>query len=207
MINYTYHNWGPFLYRTKLPDNILKKLLIEGKKTKASYNKKLAGHLNHQYLYPENVQHWFYKEITPYLNSYRDGHSKYHCLENLTIEMNYADLWINFMQAGDFNPLHTHGGDYSFVIFLQIPDKLKKEMNDFEGTSCKPGTLVFEYTQTSRPKWATTGTTILPEEGDFYIFPAMLQHWVVPFKSKVERISVSGNLEITNRSNLPKDYF
>ena len=26
MINYTYHNWGPFLYRTKLPDNILKKL-------------------------------------------------------------------------------------------------------------------------------------------------------------------------------------
>jgi hypothetical protein len=43
--------------------------------------------------------------------------------------------------------------------------------------------------------------------GDIYIFPAMLQHWVVPFKSKIERISVSGNLEITNKNDLPKNYF
>ena len=27
-----------------------------------------------------------------------------------------------------------------------------------------------------------------------FIFPSSLQHWVFPFRSKVERISVSGNL-------------
>ena len=61
---------------------------------------------------------------------------------------------------------------------------------------------MFEYTQQARPQWATTGQSIRPETGDFYMFPA-LQHWVCPFKSKVTRISVSGNLRIINKDKLP----
>ena len=34
----------------------------------------------------------------------------------------------------------------------------------------------------------------MPEENDIFIFPAGLRHWVFPFKSNVERISVSGNI-------------
>ena len=49
--------------------------------------------------------------------------------------------------------------------------------------------------------------TVLPETGMFYMFPALLQHWVCPFKSKVTRISVSGNLRILNKDKLPNDYF
>ena len=41
------------------------------------------------------------------------------------------------MKHGDFNPVHTHGGDYSFVIFLDVPKQLEKEANEFEGTSAK----------------------------------------------------------------------
>ena len=33
-----------------------------------------------------------------------------------------------------------------------------------------------------------------PEEGDMFIFPAWLKHWVSPFKSDCVRISVSGNV-------------
>ena len=33
-----------------------------------------------------------------------------------------------------------------------------------------------------------------PEEGDMFIFPAWLKHWVSPYKSDVVRISVSGNI-------------
>jgi len=206
-IKYTYMNWGPFVLKTKLPDYIIKELLIQGKKTKQNYNKSLAGHLKDQFLYPVNVQNWFYKEITPILQAYREGHCKYHGIENLNVELSFDDLWINYMKAGDFNPMHTHGGDYSFVIFLQMPDKLKQEMKDFEGTSAKPGMLMFEYTQQAKPRWATTGTAISPETGDMYIFPALLQHWVAPFKSKVERISISGNIRIQNKDKLPRDYF
>jgi uncharacterized protein (TIGR02466 family) len=200
-------NWGPFVLKTKLPDYIIKELLIQGKKTKQSYNRSLAGHLNNQYLYPNEVQNWFYGEIQPILQAYRQGHCKFHGIQDLTVELGFDDLWINYMKAGDFNPMHTHGGDYSFVIFLQVPDKLKKEMKDFEGTSAKPGMLMFEYTQQAKPRWATTGTAIAPETGDFYMFPALLQHWVAPFKSKIERISVSGNMRILNKDKLPNDYF
>ena len=36
----------------------------------------------------------------------------------------------------------------------------------------------------------------ITDEGDFYIFPAHLTHMVLPFKSDVERISISGNIRV-----------
>ena len=206
-VHTTYINWGPYTMRTKVPDYIIKKLKTEGKKAKESYNHALAGHLDNQYLYPVNVQNWFYKEIHPILTTYRDGHCKFHGIENLPVELSFDDLWVNYMKAGDFNPIHTHGGDYSFVLFLDVPKQLKKEQENFKGTSARPGELLFEYTQQAKPRWATTGTAVTPETGDFFMFPALLQHWVAPFKSKVTRISVSGNLRIVNRDKLPNDYF
>ena len=206
-VHSTYINWGPYVMRTKVPDYIIKKLKVEGKKAKQSYNHMLAGHLDNQFLYPRKVQEWFYKEIHPIIQTYRDGHCKFHGIEKLNVELLADDLWVNYMKAGDFNPLHTHGGDYSFVLFLDVPKQLKKEQDDFKGTSTEPGSLQFEFTQQARPRWATTGQSIRPETGDFYMFPALLQHWVCPFKSKITRISVSGNLRILNRDKLPRDYF
>ena len=206
-VDYGHLNWGPYVMRTKLPNYIIKKLKIEGTKAKVSYNKNLAGHLDNQFLYPENVQQWFYNEIHPIIQAYRNGHCKYHGIEELNVDLRADDLWVNYMQPGDFNPMHTHGGDYSFVLFLDVPKQLKKEQENYKGTSAKPGSLMFEYTQQAKPRWATTGTAIKPQTGDFFMFPALLQHWVVPFKSKITRISVSGNLSILNRDKLPNDYF
>ena len=206
-VDYSHINWGSYVMRTKLPNYIIKKLKTEGKKAKVSYNHSLAGHLDNQFLYPPKVQQWFYNEIHPIIQAYRNGHCKYHGIEELNVDLQADDLWVNYMQAGDFNPVHTHGADYSFVLFLDVPKQLKKEQEKFEGTSVKPGALMFEYTQQAKPRWATTGSTIKPETGDMFIFPALLQHWVCPFKSKVTRISVSGNLRILNRDKLPHDYF
>jgi len=203
----THMNWGPFVMKTKLPDYIIKKLKTEGKKAKESYNHALAGHLKNQFLYPQQVQEWFYTEIHPIIQAYRNGHCKFHGIEELNVDLQADDLWVNFMEPGDFNPVHTHGGDYSFVVFVDVPKELKKEQREFEGTSGKPGALMFEYTQQARPRWATTGTTVLPETGDMFMFPALLQHWVAPFKSNVTRISVSGNLRVKNWDKLPRDYF
>ena len=206
-IKTTYVHWGPYVMKTSLPKHIINKLKTEGKKAKESYSHKLAGHLDHQYLYPADVQRWFYDNMTPYIRAYRDGHCKYHNLENLMVELNADDLWVNYMKAGDFNPKHSHGGDYSFVLFLDVPKALEKEAKEFKGSGTKPGSLLFEFTQQAKPKYATTGHSVMPETGDFYMFPAMLQHWVCPFKSKVTRISVSGNIRIKNRDKLPNDYF
>ena len=206
-IKTTYVNWGPYVMKTSLPKHIINKLKTEGKKAKESYSHKLAGHLDQQYLYPADVQRWFYDNMTPYIRAYRDGHCKYHNLENLKVELNADDLWVNYMKAGDFNPKHTHGGDYSFVLFLDVPKALEKEAKEFKGSGAKPGSLLFEFTQQAKPRYATTGHSVMPETGDFYMFPALLQHWVAPFKSKITRVSVSGNLTIFNKDKLPEHYF
>jgi len=206
-VELSHTNFGPYLARTKLPDYVIKKLLSEGKKAKQSYNHKLAGHLDNQFLYPQKVQEWFYNEIHPVIQAYRTGHCKYHGIKELNTELQADDLWINYMKPGDFNPKHSHGGDYSFVLFLDVPKKIEQEAKEFQGTGAKPGALLFKFTQQAKPRWATTGTTVLPETGMFYMFPALLQHWVCPFKSKVTRISVSGNIRTLNKDKLPYDYF
>tara|TARA_Y100000592_G_scaffold60559_1_gene94630 strand:+ start:59 stop:691 length:633 start_codon:yes stop_codon:yes gene_type:complete len=199
--------FGPYVMKTKVPEDMRKKLLKDGKKDLASYHKKLAGHLNTQLRYNDDTTKWFYRESHFIWQAYREGWSNFTGLTNEGVELSAHDLWVNFMKPGDFNPVHTHGGDYSFVIFLDVPEKLVKEQNEFEGTSAPPGSLMFEFTQQAKPKWAITGQSVKPRTGEMLIFPALLQHWVVPFKSKCTRVSVSGNLEIVNRKNLSNDFF
>ena len=199
--------FGPYVMRTKIPEDMRKRLLNDGKKDLKSYHKQLAGHLHTQLKYNDKTTSWFYQESNFIWQAYREGWSNFTGLPNEDVELNAHDLWVNFMKPGDFNPVHTHGGDYSFVIFLDVPKKILEEEKEFEGTSAKPGSLMFEFTQQAKPKWSMTGQAIKPRTGDMLIFPALLQHWVVPFKSKCTRISVSGNLEIMNRQNLSDDFF
>jgi hypothetical protein len=200
-------NFGPYVMKTKISYQILDKLLVDGKKILETYNHKLAGHLKNQFKYTDETSKWFYQSISPVLQKYRDGHCNFHNISNETVELTPIDLWINYMKAGDFNPAHYHGGDYSFVLFLDVPNELHKEREEHEGTSVGPGELMFQFTQASKPRWATEGKSVKPRTGDMYIFPAQLMHWVCPFKSNVTRISVSGNLFISNRDNLPYEYF
>ena len=44
------------------------------------------------------------------------------------------------------------------------------------------------------PRNAVTYMSYFPIEGDMFIFPAWLKHWVSPFNSDCVRVSVSGNV-------------
>ena len=209
-VQYGHINWGPFVMRTKMPDYIIKRLLKDGDKLRKedSYNKKLAGHLKSQFLFKKETQNWFYREISPILNAYRDGHCEYHGLDKkVNIDIEPKDLWINYMKPGDYNPPHIHGGDYSFVFFLDVPKEIHEEKKNFKGTHSGPGSLAFMYGQVAKPMWASVEKVVHPKSGDFFMFPAMLYHTVSPFKSNVTRISISGNLNIINRDDLPQGYF
>ena len=207
-ITYSHYNFGPFLFRSKLSNEIIEELISEGLKSKKAHNEKLAGHLDDQFLYPDDYQEKFYAQFLPYLQVYRDAHCKYHGHDSsIPVQMQPIDLWVNFMKAGDFNPLHTHSYDLSFVIYASVPNEIHKEANNFKGTGVKPGSITFSYTQEANPEWATTSITRIPETGEVFIFPALLQHWVAPYKSDVTRISISGNLRYTNRNKFPPDHF
>ena len=193
-VSYNYFNWGPFLFKSKIEDDFKKLILEEGIKVRGqeslSYNSKLAGHLNEQYKLPETR---FTDHFKWYLEAYSIGYNKWRGDGNMKPNAKLMSLWINYMTPGDFNPPHDHSADLSFIIFPQIPKELTEENKKFKGTLQGPGGISFMWGD-SLNHTAISLVHHMPEEGDLFIFPAGLKHWVFPFKSKVERISVSGNI-------------
>ena len=103
--------------------------------------------------------------------------------------------WANFMVAGEFNPPHRHDKcDFSSVLFVKIPETLKEENKNFKGTGAGPGSISFTYGDAR--SFSITSKDFFPEEGEFFIFPADLTHFVPPFLSKGERISLSANFRL-----------
>ena len=99
------------------------------------------------------------------------------------------------MTKFESNPMHTHDNDLSFVIFTKIPKQLKEE-NKKAISNTKPGCINFVYSLGDK-KQDISQHTFFPREGDFFIFPANLSHYVNHFTSEGERISISGNLDVS----------
>jgi len=151
-------------------------------------NDTLAGVIKHEHYISSQK---FYDIIDSYLISFR------HCFQQwygkpLTHKIIILRAWVNFMKAGEFNPPHMHDNcDFSSVLFVKISDKLKEENKKFLGSGGGPGTISFTYGE-PQPH-SISCRNFLPSEGDFFIFPARLTHFVYPFMSSDDRISISAN--------------
>jgi hypothetical protein len=92
----------------------------------------------------------------------------------------------------------------SFVIYLKVPEELKKENEEYDGLSAGPGGITFLYGQAEN--YTIANHSFFPEVGDMYIFPAYLKHWVYPYKSDCVRVSVSGNvIDSVNLNRMKKN--
>ena len=186
-------NWGPCVVKVKITDELKKLLLTEARKNKLDFTDKLAGILDKETGYSDESKTLIVPEISKYLGVYDQMFEKF---INKPYEKRphyiMTALWINYQKQNDFNPPHDHDGKLSFVIYLQIPDELKKENASYKGKSCGPGGIQFVYGD--GPRDCVTYQSFMPEENDMYIFPAWLKHWVAPYKSDCIRISVSGNV-------------
>ena len=38
-----------------------------------------------------------------------------------------TNLWVNYQKQTEFNPMHDHGGSYSFVVWMKIPTSNKEQ--------------------------------------------------------------------------------
>ena len=189
-LSYQFSYWGPMLFKTKLPSQDLKKCAQLCSKKSSFVNDTLAGVIKHQhYISPSK----YYKLLYPYLDPFRDCYGKWYG-SSLTQRITILSTWVNFMVAGEFNPPHIHTRcDFSSVLFIKIPEKLKEENKKFPGGGKGPGSISFTYGE-SQP-YSISHTDYFPEEGDLFIFPATLTHFVAPFMCKEERISISANLK------------
>ena len=198
-------NWGPCVIKLKISDEFKKLLLSEARGNKLDFKDKLAGIIEKETGYNEDSKAKVVPYMSQYLGVYDQMFQKFvnKPYEKLP-EYVLAALWINYQKANEFNPPHDHDGKLSFVAYLQIPDELKKENADYVGKSCGPGGIQFIYG--NGPRDCITYMSFFPEEGDMFIFPAWLKHWVAPFKSDCIRISVSGNVHDSAPLNAIKNF-
>ena len=185
-------NWGPCVLKLKIKEEFRKLLLKEGKNNVEDYTSKLAGILDKETGYGELSKNKALPYLSQYIGVYEQAYNKwFNKPEVKKSEYVLSALWINYQKPNDYNPPHDHDGAISFVIYLSIPDKLKKEHREYMGKSCGPGGIQFIYG--NGPRNCITYQSFMPEEGDMYIFPSWLKHWVAPYKSNCTRVSVSGN--------------
>jgi len=197
-IEYNFLHWGPFVcHYNLLPNEIEAFKKIESGE---DYRESLAGHLDSEKSLDKDK---VFKLLIPYLNSYLTGYREYRGIP-LANGYELITSWINRQKKNEFNPPHTHDGDLSFVIYTEIPEGLTEECRKSVSNSPGPGCITFDFNM----PFGSGGTKLflqthshLPAVGDMFIFPAVLPHWVYPFKTtEGERVSISGNIKLKNDS-------
>ena len=186
MNKYSFYYWGPVLFKTKISDKDRERILKL--KIMNSIQHKLAGVIEKEHSLSSPR---FYKIIEKYLPAFYDCYKHWYG-KKPPGKLKSHRTWINRMGPGDFNPVHTHlNCNFSSVVFLKIDKKLKEENDSYVGLSQGPGSLNFLYGNQAPD--CISEAHFFPSEGDFYIFPRNLYHFVQPFKTDAERISVSSN--------------
>lgn len=190
-INYDFFYWGPFLFKTILTQEDIQKIHTLCSKDNEDFRTELAGLIDQEYKIDNKK---IFTIIYPYLQSYVQAYTKHH-KKSVLPGMELLSAWVNYMTKYESNPIHTHEHDLSFVIFINVPEKLKEEYAATKSTS-KPGTINFVH-KLENEDMSINSHSFFPVVGDFFIFPAKLNHYVNTFSCDGERISVSGNVKFT----------
>ena len=203
--------FGPLIYcgdiRGEFLDFLLKHLDEMRTASDASY--RLVGNIKHQVDCPYPVNQ-FMGHLKPHVFSYlKSNYDREVEINNYFKKDNKKDNidqwiggldptdskvkfnlgggpWINFQQKNEFNPLHNHRGVISAVLFIDIPDDLEVERKTSGFQAEASGCLDLVHNDQH--------IVVHPRAGDMYMFPSYLWHIVYPYKSDVERISMSFNL-------------
>ena len=101
-------------------------------------------------------------------------------------------MWCNVNYENNFNMLHAHGhNDFSLVYYVKVPENSGVfVMRDPRPAAICSENILEQFN--GGDCWK-----VEPEVGKLIIFPAYLDHMVWPSKSKEDRVSISGNVELT----------
>ncbi len=176
-----------------------------------SKNSDLAGHINNSYVLEDKNNQFFNETLQPLTEIYSDK------ISNLgsNVPTNNAhpyflnSWWVNYQKAGDFNPIHKHGGVFSFVIWMQIPTH-SAEQNKIDIGQNRNGNVIsdFEisYVDMEGRIQGHVYKMTPDREGTMLLFPSWMKHQVYPFYNCDEnRISISGNIHVDTSVIIPKD--
>ena len=175
---------------------------------KESFKHNLAGQIHESNTLVDRGDWFWINTLKPLCKEYYQEFGNLG--SNIPVNQNHPyilnSFWVNYQKQGEFNPLHDHGGVYSFVIWMKIPTKhFEQNKNPI---SLKSNTHVisafqFQYTNILG-KMQSYDYEMNPEmEGTILFFPSQLKHCVYPFYNCDEdRISISGNVLLNTRKLL-----
>lgn len=116
-------------------------------------------------------------------------------LKNDKTYVSIDNLWININPKCGFNRPHVHpGATFSGVYYVKCKTNGSGIVFQHPATNFQyhinPDTLI-EYNE-----FVSATARYTPNEGDLYIFPAYLVHYVEPNRSNDDRISIAFNASI-----------
>ena len=193
-MEHRYYLFGPYLAQMPVDPSYCDRLLKVGKKLKTSYQKSLAGQIEHEYLYDLQKDPWIFDEFKIYINTWIEGYKKFSNKANFNPKYQLTQMWINRMRAKEYNPIHVHTNcALSFVLWLEVPQQIIKEAKKNETNAANPGTTCFLYGEDKGN--VISEKRFVPKINTLVMFPGDLRHHVMHFNSKVTRTSVAGNIK------------
>jgi len=188
--------------KSRVPDDLFNKLKDEiynlDKETAEVINNNLAGNIEQEYRLEKNK-----KELEEFLirecHNYTANWDITRTARDLrTDDLELYNYWVNIQYKHEFNPIHSHDGLYSFVLWIDVPYTIAQEVaQDFckNSNAPRPGMFSFFYTNIFGEIREAEFHVDQSHNGYAFIFPSCLQHMVYPFSSTDKpRISISGNL-------------
>jgi hypothetical protein len=193
--------FGPIIYKTDITAECLDRLttLTANSRNNDDMRPGLAGNLSDEKLL--NIDDASALEIIEHCGVLQTAlwNMPKESMKHFTRKMLIDNIWVNYQKAFEWNPLHSHTGDISFVIYIANPIdyELEKKHPTQRANTPTAGKISFRYGE----KHPMSNHTFMhiPVAGEMFCFPAWLEHQVFPFTTEgIERISIAGNISINN---------
>ena len=169
---------------------------------KKSYKKNLAGQIHESNILTDKSDWFWQNTLAPLCAEYSLEFGNIGSIIPVNQLHPYFlnSFWVNYQKQGEFNPLHDHGGVYSFVIWMKIPTKhfeQNKNPISLKSNSHLISAFQFHFLDIFGQHENYTYEMNPEMEGTLVFFPAKLRHVVYPFYNCDEdRISISGNITL-----------
>ena len=155
----------------------------------------LIGHVDKSINIKDIGDLFLFNTINPLINEFSTTFKYKH--ENIYKEHPYflKDFWVNYQHQHEYQPIHNHGGAYSFVIWLKIPTDYEEQNKDNTANSKLNGVFEIQYLNILGETCMYRYQLTKKDEGTMLFFPARLLHAVYPYYNcEEERVSISGNV-------------
>jgi len=202
---------------TRLPKSVMKRLqnyIETAKKNPINVNDSLAGNITKS-LDLKDKDNWFYETIlipliNKFMNSYPLYIKDYDYILTESVPCCLETFWVNFQKENEFNPMHNHGGIFSFVVWVKIPTDWREQHTlpiSANSTLPRASDFALQYTSMLGNISETSYLLDNTSEGRMLFFPSKMMHNVYPFYNCAEeRISISGNIGFDVSENSMKQH-